>query len=1026
MAIYLKNIDLSKNQLQNATLHPTGTAPTTSAAGQVYFDTSAAPTKGLYVHDGSVWTPLRIGDGVGITLDNGTPASPTYDIDFTSAGLGTPVTTNTAADIFAMYDDSVSGMRAITFGNLESNLTIANMIGGGTVGTVTSVGSGNGLTGGPITVSGSLDVGAGTGITVNANDVALDYLGTNNFIDSATNLEGTAISTGDTIVYHDATDNNVKKGFVSDLPFTNTAGTVTEVTVGTGLDVTSATTIPDVTLSLDELSEKTGALIATDRIIAVSAAGGFHYAESISQIPLSIFSNDANWSSTTGTVTSITAGNGMDFTTITGTGPVTMGTPSTIDGASTNSTSATSHTHELDIESADLTDSSTLVYNDQANTYTAGKQTFIASTTGAASIRLQTGVNPTTPVQGDVWMQSDNLRYRDSSASRTIVYSGGAFHNGFSDYIGNEHIDHDNVTITVSQTANETSVTGAGQKITGNVTFTVGLADNAVMPGTGGMIPVAGTTGQRVATTGNFRYNTTDNIVEWYNGTGWARPDTGGGEQNQDAFSIVTGDSGTASADAVSDTIAITGATGLKTVATAGASAALEVDYDIPNVGAVTSVGGDFILLGDASASQGIAKTTITNFISNNGIALLASPAFTGNPTAPTPTQGDNDTSIATTAFVTTAVQAATTSIDYKESSRVASTANISVTYSATGGASGRGQITAAPDTVDGISLAVGNRILLKDQSTGAQNGIWAVTTVGTGSNGVWDRATDFDEDAEVTNGAYTFISEGTVNEASGWRLSNPDPIVIGGNSSPTALVFDQVSGAGQITAGDGLTKTGNILDVNPGTGIAISTDQVVIDTAWSGQSAITIVGDLDSGSIGANFDAIIDARLATITTANKVSGSAVQLAATSAIENSTGLRLKSTLAGDHLSMTNQVLDVAESDTTTLGVIERATVTESQTATATTQAVTPAGLGDYVRSFYKESDAGATTTVTHGLGHRRVQVEVYRTLTPWDTVYPDVTRPTDNTVLVTFTPAATSTEYTIVVTGAANASTVSA
>jgi len=69
----------------------------------------------------------------------------------------------------------------------------------------------------------TLNVGSGTGITVNANDVAIDYLGTNNFIDSATNLEGTPISTADTIVYHDATDNNVKKGFVSDLPFTNSA-----------------------------------------------------------------------------------------------------------------------------------------------------------------------------------------------------------------------------------------------------------------------------------------------------------------------------------------------------------------------------------------------------------------------------------------------------------------------------------------------------------------------------------------------------------------------------------------------------------------------------------------------------------------------------------------------------------------------------------------------------------------------------------------------------------------------------------
>jgi hypothetical protein len=106
-------------------------------------------------------------------------------------------------------------------------------------GTVTSVATGTGLTGGTITSTGTL---------------SLDYAGTSNFIDSATNLEGTPITTGDTIVYHDAGDNNVKKGFVSDLPFDNyvkwqisdgttsnnvaTGNTVT-LSGGTDIDVTN-------------------------------------------------------------------------------------------------------------------------------------------------------------------------------------------------------------------------------------------------------------------------------------------------------------------------------------------------------------------------------------------------------------------------------------------------------------------------------------------------------------------------------------------------------------------------------------------------------------------------------------------------------------------------------------------------------------------------------------------------------------------------------------------------------------------
>lgn len=162
----------------------------------------------------------------------------------------------------------------------------------------------------------------------------------------------------------------------------------------------------------------------------------------------------------------------------------------------------------------------------------------------------------------------------------------------------------------------------------------------------------------------------------------------------------------------------------------------------------------------------------------------------------------------ATKAYVDGLIQG----IDLHESVRAASTANVAgITYTATGGTSGRGQITVAPNTLDGVSLAAGDRILLKDQTTGAQNGIYVVTTLGTGANGVWDRATDMDADLDVVGQPYMWVEEGTVNADTAWVMTNNGTVVVGGAASPTALTFVKFASAatpstGKFTAtiGDG------------------------------------------------------------------------------------------------------------------------------------------------------------------------------------------------------------------------------
>jgi hypothetical protein len=110
---------------------------------------------------------------------------------------------------------------------------------------------------------------------------------------------------------------------------------------------------------------------------------------------------------------------------------------------------------------------------------------------------------------------------------------------------------------------------------------------------------------------------------------------------------------------------------------------------------------------------------------------------------------------------------------------------------------------------IDSVTPNAADRILVKNQSDATQNGIYAAAA------GAWSRATDADTSAEVKSGLFTFVSEGTVNANNGFTLTTANPIVLG----TTPLVFTQSSGAGQITAGTGLTKTGNTLAADFGTG---------------------------------------------------------------------------------------------------------------------------------------------------------------------------------------------------------------
>mgnify|MGYP001318502634 FL=1 len=240
---------------------------------------------------------------------------------------------------------------------------------------------------------------------------------------------------------------------------------------------------------------------------------------------------------------------------------------------------------------------------------------------------------------------------------------------------------------------------------------------------------------------------------------------------------------------------------------TIGANSAAAATFTVVNVDNVT-----------------VDANTISTTNSNGNLVL--SPNGTGTVTVPSGYKnraGFGATSLATKEYV----DAVKTGLDFKDSVRLATTANGTL-----GSAFANGQ------SVDGTTLATGDRILLKDQSTASENGIYTVN-----ASGAPTRATDFDSTAEVTAGAFVFVEAGTQNADSGFVLTTDGAITVGS----TSIAFTQFSGAGSFTAGDGLTRTGNQVDVNDdNVSLEINSDTLRI----KGISA-TAVGDLLIGQAG-------------------------------------------------------------------------------------------------------------------------------------------------------------------------------
>jgi hypothetical protein len=291
---------------------------------------------------------------------------------------------------------------------------------------------------------------------------------------------------------------------------------------------------------------------------------------------------------------------------------------------------------------------------------------------------------------------------------------------------------------------------------------------------------------------GLMYFNSADNTLYWYDGTQWIAAKAAAGAIPSDTVTTAAiGDAPVA---------------GVSTLFQRG-----DHKHGMPGFGAIT-VEQTF-----GSASTNGAATTLARSDHAHGnpthdaaahatIPVSALAAATANVnlgnfkivSLGTPTAG---TDAVTKAYV----DAAISGLAWKDTCRLASTGQTTLSGLA---------------AIDGVTPVIGDRILLKNQATPAENGIWNA------QSGAWTRASDFLVSGDVLNAA-VFISEGTVNADTAWVMTTNAPITVG----TTPLTWAQFGAGAVYSAGAGLTLTGNVFDVGAGSGITVAADTVAVDT---------------------------------------------------------------------------------------------------------------------------------------------------------------------------------------------------